>query len=488
MKKSALIPLAGLVLLGFSGVAYLVADVYDKVPGILTLRPPYELVGEDVTGNSPVSGKTFTVKGLDLQADKPDTEKVTQALKQFQIDANDFDNTRVAVDPDGEQVKVGAENSSGHLPARVGAIVIDTATGEILAEKNSHTLMTPASSSKVVSALTALDNLGAEYRIPTEVYLADNKLYLRGYGDQYLNPGDGSANLVDGQGNLGELAAQVQHSLKEKGISSVELYLDDLQFGTQKLLPTWIKDETTDYQSVTAPLAVRGGLAAPPQNVGFVADPAAAALNVFANRLEEQGIKIQVSGREKTRGGAEKIAQVYSAPLYETMRDTLVYSDNMQAEVMCRISAIKKGKTGEFSDDVAVAAETLNKLHLPTEEYRNEDCSGLSSNNRITPYLLAQVLQKATEKGQDQLRPLLSALPMGALNGTLNSRFFNEAASGKVWAKTGSLAQARSLSGFLETKSGRTLTFSFIVDSFAPQDGEQAKMAINNLVNTLVKL
>ena len=55
-------------------------------------------------------------------------------------------------------------------------------------------------------------------------------------------------------------------------------------------------------------------------------------------------------------------------------------------------------------------------------------------------------------------------------------------------AKTGSLQRARSLTGLVTTKSGRTLTFAVIIDSYKEGTGENARAAIDNFVNGLATL
>jgi D-alanyl-D-alanine carboxypeptidase/D-alanyl-D-alanine-endopeptidase (penicillin-binding protein 4) len=51
-------------------------------------------------------------------------------------------------------------------------------------------------------------------------------------------------------------------------------------------------------------------------------------------------------------------------------------------------------------------------------------------------------------------------LPIGGVDGTLAKRFKGGPLEGRLFAKTGTLNGTNALSGYLLTKSGRTLTFS----------------------------
>jgi serine-type D-Ala-D-Ala carboxypeptidase/endopeptidase (penicillin-binding protein 4) len=57
----------------------------------------------------------------------------------------------------------------------------------------------------------------------------------------------------------------------------------------------------------------------------------------------------------------------------------------------------------------------------------------------------------------------LSALPQVDVSGTL-STFPAASLKGKILAKTGTMTNISSLSGFIETKKGKTLIFSLLID------------------------
>ena len=62
--------------------------------------------------------------------------------------------------------------------------------------------------------------------------------------------------------------------------------------------------------------------------------------------------------------------------------------------------------------------------------------------------------------------PFETALPVAGVDGTLERRFKGTAAEGIVHAKTGSLSNARALSGYIRPASGEPLVFSIIANNF----------------------
>ena len=102
------------------------------------------------------------------------------------------------------------------------------------------------------------------------------------------------------------------------------------------------------------------------------------------------------------------------------------------------------------------------------------DGSGLSSNHDlVTPRATAKLLSYAADDprtGQPQPWFALwkSSLPVGGEDGSLASRFSKPPLKDHVFAKTGTLGEARALSGYLDCASGRTVIFSILVDNHLP--------------------
>src|SRR5262249_59788448 len=62
--------------------------------------------------------------------------------------------------------------------------------------------------------------------------------------------------------------------------------------------------------------------------------------------------------------------------------------------------------------------------------------------------------------------PFLATLAIAGKDGTIASRMKRTAAEGNAVAKTGSIANVRSLSGFVRTRDGEMLVFSILANDF----------------------
>ena len=94
------------------------------------------------------------------------------------------------------------------------------------------------------------------------------------------------------------------------------------------------------------------------------------------------------------------------------------------------------------------------------------DGSGLSSHDLVTPRAIAKLLQFATT--QPWFASWKASLSIGGEDGTLETRSPHPPLKDHLFAKTGTLGEARALSGYLDAASGRTVIFSILVDNHLP--------------------
>ena len=97
----------------------------------------------------------------------------------------------------------------------------------------------------------------------------------------------------------------------------------------------------------------------------------------------------------------------------------------------------------------------------------------------ITPRAITRLLTYAAR--QPWGSEYRASLPVGGVDGTLAGRFADPALKGKVFAKTGTLSEVHGLSGYLVAASGKTLTFSVIVNDRTPT-GDAARVAMDKIV------
>ena len=80
----------------------------------------------------------------------------------------------------------------------------------------------------------------------------------------------------------------------------------------------------------------------------------------------------------------------------------------------------------------------------------------------------------------------LDLLPSAGEDGTLNSRFKDGPAKGRIHAKTGSLSHVNALSGYAQRQSGDWLVFSIIVNN-AGAPASQVRSIMDRICNLIVE-
>jgi D-alanyl-D-alanine carboxypeptidase/D-alanyl-D-alanine-endopeptidase (penicillin-binding protein 4) len=190
------------------------------------------------------------------------------------------------------------------------------------------------------------------------------------------------------------------------------------------------------------------------------ADPPAYAASLLTVMLTARGVHV---GGAPTAGvapsGAVEVASITSPRLADIVGEMLRESDNETAELLTKELAVRAGQEGTTAAGTAALMARITKLGLPTDGLRLVDGSGLAFEDAATCATF-QALLDAT--GPTSV--LGNGLPIAGQTGTLDKRFVDSPAAGRLRAKTGTLNQVTALSGYVETLQGATLTFTYIVN------------------------
>lgn len=165
-----------------------------------------------------------------------------------------------------------------------------------------------------------------------------------------------------------------------------------------------------------------------------------------------------------------ELQTVYSIPSDSLYRRMMQVSDNMLAEQLMLVYASKNGLP--LDSQKAIDHAVSNHLNDLPDAPIWRDGSGLSRYNLFTPRSIVALLQKIYAKVPSQR--LFQILPAGGKNGTLGAMFKGEETP-FIYAKTGSLSNVYNLSGYLITKKGKTLVFSFMNNNFTKPTREVRK-------------
>ncbi|MCQ9132029.1 D-alanyl-D-alanine carboxypeptidase/D-alanyl-D-alanine-endopeptidase [Streptomyces sp. IBSBF 2807] len=343
------------------------------------------------------------------------------------------------------------------LGARHTAAVVDVATGRRLYDAGAGRALTPASTTKIATAVAALSAMGGEHRFTTRAVLEPDtrELVLVGGGDPTLT----ARADAGGWASLRTLAASTAAALKKRGLTKVTLSYDTTLYAGSRIHPIGVNP---NLAPVTALSADEGRTddsdSGPTARVG---DPAADATATFAALLRTAGVTTTSPGPSKATTRAQSLATVASPPLSALVERMLTNSDNDIAEALARQTAVATGVRADFAGAGRAVHAQLKKLGLPVAGARFRDGSGLDRQDRLTADLLTALLVAAGDPRRPDLRPVLTGLPVAGFTGTLTSRY-TDGAAGVVRAKTGTLTGVNTLAGTVVDRDGRLLAFALM--------------------------
>ena len=166
---------------------------------------------------------------------------------------------------------------------------------------------------------------------------------------------------------------------------------------------------------------------------------------------------------------SHKIDHHWSRPLSVIAGYFMKVSQNFYAETLLKALDIPAmtgvGTSATIRGGRAEVMKTLGTWGIPAGSVVMDDGSGLSRYDYVTADAIVAILKHMWN--DEKLRgPFTALLPVAGHDGTLDTRMRSTVLDAKVEAKTGTIANVRSLSGYLETRSGERIVFSMIANNF----------------------
>ena len=322
---------------------------------------------------------------------------------------------------------------------QIGIMIWDLTDDHSLFAMNHRQLMRPASTMKLVTAITALDYLGPNHRFYTSLYYKGSISNRTLTGDIICVGGmDPAFDTID--------LTYFVDCIKQLGVDTIcgNIVADVSMKDTLKWGEGWCWD---DKNPVLSPLLIN-------RHADFTEQ--------LQKALEEKGI-IMKECTLKTGtlpNGASLICQRFRTMdqiLTRMMKD----SDNLYAESMYYQIAAKSERPGKALYAQRQQRALMERAGQYSSRFRLADGSGLSLYNYISAECLLSLLRYAYLR-PSIYRQLLASLPIACEDGTLKKRMKGTAAAGNVQAKTGTLTGIISLAGYCTASNGHRLCFVII--------------------------
>jgi serine-type D-Ala-D-Ala carboxypeptidase/endopeptidase (penicillin-binding protein 4) len=349
-----------------------------------------------------------------------------------------------------------------------GAYVVDLDSGTPLYARAADVPRIPASVNKLYTTSAALVRYGKEGQLSTEVLgdsdpdedgVVTGNVYLRGGGD----PTFGTQSFDKRFYGVGATEQDLASELAATGITEIRgrVIGDESRFDALRGGPSsGFGVSVVDLGGPLSALSFNRGLAS--ENGGSIQrNPPLFAAQQLTRELEKQGIDVTRSASSgATPSDAKVLASVDSPPLSQIVKLTLKPSDNWFAEMLLKDLAVANGHKGTTSTGAQAAAAFARRLGSGVSM---NDGSGLSRADRASPRQVVKLLDKM--RNRPEFNALFAALPIAGKDGTLHDRMRHSAARSRCRAKTGTLSNVSTLSGYCKARSGDLIEFSLLMNS-----------------------
>ncbi len=152
---------------------------------------------------------------------------------------------------------------------------------------------------------------------------------------------------------------------------------------------------------------------------------------------------------------------LYGSEIFPVYQKMMMDSDNFLAEQLLLMCADKE--LGVLDSKKMIAFAKDNIFQDMPDELLWRDGSGLSRYNMFTPRTIARLLEKIHQELPEE--KIFRIFPAGGASGTIEN-WYGGKNEPYIFAKTGTLTGKHCLSGYVKTKSGQTLIFSFMHNNY----------------------
>ena len=326
---------------------------------------------------------------------------------------------------------------------QLGLLIYDLTADSVIYKQGERQTLRPASTMKLVTAITAIDKLGGGYQFRTSLYYMGliERNILR--GNLYCVGG------MDPRFNNDDMRAFVE-SIQKMGIDTIcgRLIADTSMKDDTRLGEGWCWDD--DNPTLTPLLIGKKDMF----------------MERFRQELNDVGIAVVdneeaiANNKTKNRPLIHLCSRFHS--LDQVLMRMLKESDNLYAEsVLYQIAAAGGVKNATATHARQWINKLVTRIGLTPGDYKFADGSGLSLYNYISAELLVGLLRYAYHN-QNIFGQLYPALPIAGVDGTLEKRMKGAFTNGNVRAKTGTLTGISSLAGYCTAANGHKLAFAII--------------------------
>jgi len=364
-----------------------------------------------------------------------------------------------------------------------GLLVIDAKSKKEIYNTNSDKYFTPASNTKIITFYTGIKLLPKN--IPTLKYaVVNDTLFIEGTGDpSWLHP-----HLKD--------STAIQWLKKQETIAVYTKNTEELRYG-----PGWAwEDYDTYFSPEKTSIPLYGNVVTLSNNEGlqvyppFFKDSIEIEDNSFkrdeyANTFfiapaEQDTLEIPfITGDTLTKNLLEAALKknvvitdhfpdgpketLYGMETDTIFKQMLFKSDNFLAEQL--LMAASSTISDTLGTKRAITHMLENDLSDLEQMPRWVDGSGLSRYNLFTPRSFVQILQKLYNEVPEER--LFDIFPMWGPDSTVE-KWQDPTTEPFLFAKSGSVGNNYNLSGYVRTKSGKLLIFSFMNNHFRTPSSE----------------